>query len=641
MTIVLATGLVNLILAAPDGNARSNSTGSATVFSVDLSPSSCVAGNVAYTTQLDCAFYTAKAAAISRSNSVTLVLGNNYYPTCAELVEPTGFYTVDIVGQSIRSSFILKTCSTPTSPVIAKGTASQSANLELRNFTIQANRNANSCMDLWAVINGTISDIACNGVIQGSAHMMQFGDPGNFATGGFGQSHVSHIDVGGPYSVLGTGASITANTVDGRVRSYTVNRGGTGYVNGDLVVLIYGYGTGVQPCTVMPTATASESGGTISAVTPVTNGSGCSGTVDVQVANLYGTTYALDMAAFSDNYVDDIVVIGAGTTAGIHIYGGNNTFSHLHPTNLPLGILNEAGNNHYDGTECDTIYHYCIDFEDASGSSVVGTNVWTPTGWPTPGMSNFYFGPKAKNVTFGAQASLCSNGVIPSDYHEFITQTGPYDSGNPLPAGVSVSSNDETCANIGNVAGFPSSLIGRSIPSASTIALTGQVQHITGTTAINTITAPNGFSSTVGGCVTLIADGAWTTRTSGNIKQAITAVAGVSYPTCYDGSKWYFSNTGSAVTIASGTATLGTSAIASGTCDKAVTVAASGVVTTDNIEADFGADPTWTTGYAPSSSGMLTIIKYPTFGNVNFKVCNNTANGITPGHVTLNWRVVR
>jgi len=118
-------------------------------------------------------------------------------------------------------------------------------------------------------------------------------------------------------------------------------------------------------------------------------------------------------------------------------------------------------------------------------------------------------------------------------------------------------------------------------------------------------------------------------------------VAGVSYPTCYDGSKWYFSNTGSAVTIASGTATLGTSAIASGTCDKAVTVAASGVVTTDNIEADFGADPTWTTGYAPSSSGMLTIIKYPTFGNVNFKVCNNTANGITPGHVTLNWRVVR
>src|SRR5712671_5664791 len=105
MTIVMAAGLVKSILGAPDGNARSNSTGSASVFSVDLFPSSCMVGNVAYTTQLDCAFYTAKAAAISRSNSVTLVLGDNYYPTCAELVEPTGFYTVDIVGQSIRSSF--------------------------------------------------------------------------------------------------------------------------------------------------------------------------------------------------------------------------------------------------------------------------------------------------------------------------------------------------------------------------------------------------------------------------------------------------------------------------------------------------------------------------------------------------------
>jgi hypothetical protein len=57
--------------------------------------------------------------------------------------------------------------------------------------------------------------------------------------------------------------------------------------------------------------------------------------------------------------------------------------------------------------------------------------------------------------------------------------------------------------------------------------------------------------------------------------------------------------------------------------------------------ADFNADPTSTTGYSPSSSGMLTIVKYPTSGNVNFKVCNNTANSVTPGAATLNWRVVR
>ena len=41
------------------------------------------------------------------------------------------------------------------------------------------------------------------------------------------------------------------------------------------------------------------------------------------------------------------------------------------------------------------------------------------------------------------------------------------------------------------------------------------------------------------------------------------------------------------------------------------------------------------------TTGMLTIIPYPTSGNVNFKVCNNTGSSITPEAITLNWRVVR
>jgi hypothetical protein len=94
-------------------------------------------------------------------------------------------------------------------------------------------------------------------------------------------------------------------------------------------------------------------------------------------------------------------------------------------------------------------------------------------------------------------------------------------------------------------------------------------------------------------------------------------------------------------TIASGTATLGTASINSGQCATVVTVSATGVATTDNIMADFNADPTGTVGYEPSTGGMLTIVKYPTSGNVNFKVCNNTLNPIVPGAVVLNWRVAR
>lgn len=95
------------------------------------------------------------------------------------------------------------------------------------------------------------------------------------------------------------------------------------------------------------------------------------------------------------------------------------------------------------------------------------------------------------------------------------------------------------------------------------------------------------------------------------------------------------------VTIASGTKALATGAIASGACTAAQTATATGTLTTDTLMADFNADPTGTTGYAPVTTGMLTIIKYPTADTANFKVCNLTAASITPGAVTLNFRVVR
>lgn len=104
-------------------------------------------------------------------------------------------------------------------------------------------------------------------------------------------------------------------------------------------------------------------------------------------------------------------------------------------------------------------------------------------------------------------------------------------------------------------------------------------------------------------------------------------------------------NTGSAgafgTLIAKGTSALGTSAISSATCATVVTTSATGVATTDTINASFNGDPTAVTGYVPLTTGMLTIVAYPTANNVNFKVCNNTGASITPGAITLNWIVVR
>jgi hypothetical protein len=98
---------------------------------------------------------------------------------------------------------------------------------------------------------------------------------------------------------------------------------------------------------------------------------------------------------------------------------------------------------------------------------------------------------------------------------------------------------------------------------------------------------------------------------------------------------------GSTTTIAAGTAVLGTSAIGSGSCATTVTVSAPNVTTTDVVTASFNGSPIAITGYIPATSGMLTIIVFPTSGDANFDVCNNTSASITPGAITLNWRVVR
>ena len=103
--------------------------------------------------------------------------------------------------------------------------------------------------------------------------------------------------------------------------------------------------------------------------------------------------------------------------------------------------------------------------------------------------------------------------------------------------------------------------------------------------------------------------------------------------------------TGSAVPIseiiASGSATMGTSLIASGACATTVTAVATGALATDNLSADFNSDPSGMTGYGVNTRGFLTIYKWITPDQVNFRVCNSTAGGITPSAATLQWRVIR
>lgn len=94
-------------------------------------------------------------------------------------------------------------------------------------------------------------------------------------------------------------------------------------------------------------------------------------------------------------------------------------------------------------------------------------------------------------------------------------------------------------------------------------------------------------------------------------------------------------------TIASGTIALATSAISSGTCATEQTATATNTLTTDAVLASLNQDVSAITGYTAATTGSLRIDVYPKSGQIGLRVCNGTASSITPGAVTLNWKVLR
>jgi|GEM_PF-2221508 hypothetical protein len=100
-----------------------------------------------------------------------------------------------------------------------------------------------------------------------------------------------------------------------------------------------------------------------------------------------------------------------------------------------------------------------------------------------------------------------------------------------------------------------------------------------------------------------------------------------------------------AKTIDSGALALAVSQISANAC-QAVTpgsvnsVGSANVVATDVIEFTPNVTIKGVTGYRPGDT--LTIVAFPTTGYVNFDVCNkDQSSAVTPGAVTLNWRVTR
>ncbi len=100
-------------------------------------------------------------------------------------------------------------------------------------------------------------------------------------------------------------------------------------------------------------------------------------------------------------------------------------------------------------------------------------------------------------------------------------------------------------------------------------------------------------------------------------------------------------------TICSGTVTLGTTLIASGgkygaSSSTPLTATCTGMTTSDTVSWTFDSDPSGVTGYGPSASGSLSVAGFQDGSNtVGFWQYNNTASSVTPGAMTLTYRVTR
>jgi hypothetical protein len=237
---------------------------------------------------------------------------------------------------------------------------------------------------------------------------------------------------------------------------------------------------------------------------------------------------AVDAGSIAGLRITDSVLMGAGTGSALSIAGGTVTIANSQAWG-GTNAVKVTGTSYLTATSCQ--------FKSDD------TNVATATGHTvslnTDGQTVF------ADVDLGHAAATFSDLYVPNASAVLYYNGGVLHAVSALPAaayGVNWAGSQAYLSNIttngvfGTAAFTGGSLRGTAVASAASISITAPVTHVTGTTTVNTISAP---VST--GPITLIPDGAFALSTAGNIAVAMTATVGVPIQLWYDDvtGKWY------------------------------------------------------------------------------------------------------
>lgn len=323
----------------------------------------------------------------------------------------------------------------------------------------------------------------------------------------------------------------------------------------------------------------------------------------------------------------------ATITAGIPLFGTPGTVDNVNQS--AMTVLSTTGSGDVVRATSATLFTPAL----GTPSALVCTNCSGTAASLTAGAATVLAtGRTIGNVSFNGSANIVPETMAVIDSTDSTSSIAMFDSatGN-LQAKTDAGLTYNATTGVVTATGFAGPLTGAVTGNASTsTALAADPTDCSSNQpAIGIVAAGTATCMTLTATIVKSTSGVLSAATAGTDYVAPGGALGT--PSSGDGTNL----TGVTHTIASGTKALDTDAILTTACDTLATTTATGAASTDTLVITPNADISGVTGYTAATTGGLTIYYWLTTNTINWKVCNPTSSTITPGAVTLNYRIVR